>query len=44
MVAGGSQKVIIWWEPSPDGGGRIYCKVVIIRWDNLSGLWREDLL
>ncbi len=28
---------------SPDGGGRIYCKIVIIRRDDLSGLRREDL-
>jgi hypothetical protein len=29
---------------SPDCGVRIYCKIVSIRWEGLSGLRREDLL
>ncbi len=44
-----------WWQEdprlslfggriSPDCGVRIYCKIVTIRWEDLSGLRGEDLL
>jgi hypothetical protein len=44
-VVGGSKTVIIrFGKTSPDCGVRIYGKIVIIRWEDFSGMRREDLL